>query len=66
MKNPWVAIMVHAAKGKGLRLSPDEVYVLSRDSAIEACASDDVEQGGGDPMDDWSKVNPKKYKSKLS
>lgn len=63
LRNPWVAIMRAAERGNGLHLSADEVYALSRDSAIEACAENDLIEihGGVDKLPDWKDVDPKKY-----
>lgn len=62
-RNPWVAIMHAAAHGAGLRLSVDEVYALSRDTAIEACAENDLisHHGDADKIPDWKDANPHKY-----
>lgn len=38
-------IMRAAAKHRGLRLTADEVVALSRDGAIEQCATNDDEKG---------------------
>ena len=62
-RNPWVAIMVAAAKGNGLHLSVDEVYALSRDGAIEACADNDVNDTLADDEKPprWKDADPRKY-----
>lgn len=62
-RNPWVAIMVAATNGVGLSLSADEVYALSRDHAIEACAENDVAEVHGTERlrAGWVGINPKKY-----
>ena len=42
---PHQRIITAAKENKGMRLSPDEVYSLSRDGAIQKCAgNDDFEQ----------------------
>jgi hypothetical protein len=37
--NPWQKIMRAAERGTGLRLNADEVWLLSRDDAIEQAAT---------------------------
>jgi hypothetical protein len=63
MRNPWIAIMVAAANGRGLNLSADEVRWLSRDGAIETCAQNDIDRAGDEPPNQtgWRKVDPTKY-----
>jgi hypothetical protein len=40
---PWQRIIRAAKEGKGIRLSADEVYMLSQDDAIEQRARNDDE-----------------------
>jgi hypothetical protein len=40
-KTPWQKIMDAAKKGRGLRLSADEIFLLSCDDAIETRARND-------------------------
>lgn len=49
--------------GRGLKLSADEVYALSRDHAIEACAENCMIDflGDVDGLPLWKDCNPKDY-----
>jgi hypothetical protein len=65
MRDVYIAIMVAAAKGNGLRLTADEVYELSRDEAIvgaafNALSVEEAPEPGG--MPDWAKINPSKIR----
>lgn len=40
-KSPWQKIIIAAKRGRGLRLTSDEVFALSMDDAIETVASND-------------------------
>lgn len=62
-RNIYKAIMVAAAKGRGLRLKAEEVFNLSMDDAIMTSASNAlteeeirVKDGGG--YHDWEKMSP--------
>jgi hypothetical protein len=66
-RNPWIAIMVAAANGRGLHLSADEVFALSMDGAIAACATNDIDRAGGEPPQfDWAAVDAAKYPAKTA
>ena len=47
----YIAIMIAAAKGRGLPLSADELYDLSRDDAISAYAANGLDsKDWADPL----------------
>lgn len=57
-RNPYIAIKVAAAKGRGLLLTPEEVRILAQDGAIETVAHDDLDQSEwGTP---WEKIDPRR------
>ncbi len=41
-ESPWARILLAAHEGRGCRLTADEVWTLSMDSAIEAKAYNDI------------------------
>ena len=49
---PHQRIMRAAEKGRGLRLTADEVHALSMDGAIETCATNDDEAMGIEQYED--------------
>lgn len=57
-KTPWQKIMRAAKRGTGLRLTVDEVWQLSRDSAIETKAgNDDEEQANPEVYAAWQSLH---------
>ena len=55
-RDPYIAIMVAAATGRGVHLSAQEVIDLSLDDAIATRASNGLEAGEGE--NGWSVVDP--------
>jgi len=67
-RNVYIAIMHAAAKGNGLRLSPQEVAVLAIDDAIETYAANCLDEedwlpgvaGKFTKPKPWASINPSK------
>lgn len=62
-RDTYIAIMVAAAKGHGVRLSADEVFQLSHDDAIATRAAnglEDCEWPGRKKykLPGWARINP--------
>ena len=53
-RDPYRAILNAAEKGRGLRLTADEVFALSRDSAIEIRAGIPFERRRRQDEEGWS------------
>lgn len=67
-RDPYIAIMVAAAHGKGLHLSADEVAGLSLDNAIAAAAANGLEASEwpehrkfGEP--NWKAIDPRRKRT---
>lgn len=56
----YIAIMVAAAKGRGLRLTADDVNDLSRDDAICQAAYNGLGADEANSFDSWDSINPNK------
>lgn len=60
-RDVYIAIMVAAAQGVGLRLSPQECIDLSFDQAIAMAAVNGLAEG---ETDEWSRINP--YRKRIA
>lgn len=63
----YIAIMAAAAKGKGMMLTVEEVYNLSRDEAIAGAAMNGLEENdlrpSAGPFPEWKNIDPKKKRT---
>lgn len=64
----YIAIMVAAARGKGLHLTADEVDELSADEAIETRAANGLDEKDWPKHNqfagpDWARINPNKRRT---
>lgn len=72
-RDTYIAIMVAAAKGNGLRLSADECFALSNDDAIATRASNALDAKDwpehvdpkGPPIG-WDHINPYRKRDHLN
>lgn len=67
MRDIYIAIMAAAARDQGLRLTADECFNLSLDSAIYTAAANGLEPQDwpdyqNDTTIDWRKVDPKRQR----
>lgn len=69
-RDTYIAIMVAAAKGKGLRLTADECYGLSFDDAIATRAHNGLDAEDWPSFSDpqgapvqWNKIDPNKSRA---
>lgn len=58
-RNIYIAIMVAAAKGNGLRLTAEEVLSLKDDDAISTHAANSLSEAEFKSFDDWEKIDPR-------
>lgn len=57
-RNPYIAIQVAAAKGRGLLLTPEEVHILAQDGALETVAINDLDEE--EQARPWKDIDPRR------
>lgn len=61
-RNPYIAIMVAAQTGVGVRLSADECWDMAHDDAIATYATNCLEQD--ELHKGWTNINPARARNK--